>query len=92
MVCKNRIAHGDVASDSLVETTVGKDAERGCQVLLAIDALSLEGLELWIRSYPQVLARRGLAKGAGLLILCRVLVKDGKCWSHGRRGTGLVRC
>lgn len=76
MVGEDGVSHRDMASDALVESTVGKDAEGGSQVLLAVEALLLECVEDGVRPYPQLLSGSSSSKGASLLIFGRVLIID----------------
>lgn len=49
MVRQDRIPHGDMSSDSLVEAPVSEDPEGRRQVLLPVQALFLEGVEFRVR-------------------------------------------
>jgi len=62
MVSQNGIPDGDMAGDALVEAAVGKDAKRGGEVLLAVQALLLERVEVRVRADPQLLAALRLAQ------------------------------
>jgi hypothetical protein len=78
VVGQDGIAHGDMASHSLVEAAVSENAEGGCEVLLAVEALFFEGVELGVRSYAELLAGRRHAQRTRLLVLGRVRVVDGE--------------
>lgn len=58
-----------MSSHTLVEAAVGKDAERGCEMLLAVQSLFLQRVELWVGADPQPLATRRLAQCADGAVL-----------------------
>jgi hypothetical protein len=45
MIRQNRISHRDVPRNTFIESSIGKDAERSGEVLLAVEALILEVVE-----------------------------------------------
>lgn len=63
MIGQDRIAHADMASDTLVKPALGEDSVRGGQVLLAIQTFLFERVELGVCSNSQWFARGRSANG-----------------------------
>ena len=80
MVRQDRIPHGNMSGDPLVEAPVSEDPEGRRQVLLPVQAFLLEGVEFWVRPYledPPVLGlalRLDLGRVLVLLLLCAVAI------------------
>lgn len=80
MVRQDRIPHGDMSGDPLVEAPVSEDPEGRRQVLLPVQALLLEGVEFRVRpdlEDPPVLGlalRLDLGRVLVLLLLCAVAI------------------
>lgn len=72
MVCEDGIANTDVTCNTLVETSFGKDAIGGRQMLFPIESLFFQAIELRVGSdlqFSAVLGSAHCAMGAVSLIL-----------------------
>jgi hypothetical protein len=67
---------------ALVEASVGKEAEGGCQVLLSVQSFVLQRVELGIGADLEPLAARRLAQGACDAVLGGAIVEDSECRRH----------
>lgn len=82
MIPKNRVSNTDMASDALVEAPIREDAERGGEMLLAVQTLLLQRVELRVRADLQLLAGLRLAQRLHRAVLLRVGVVDVEGWCH----------
>ena len=83
VVGEDRISHGDVAGDALVEAALGEDAEGTGEVLFAVKAVFFGGEVRRVFADFEFFARRGFAEGGDGAVVFGVVVVDIEGRSHG---------